>query len=892
MDNITYLINPRSIAVIGASSIPKRSGNIVMKNLLNNEFDGVIMPVTKEHTSVCGILAYSSIESLPTSPDIALVCTPRSKHVETFKQLAQVQAKAAVMLSDSQIDRDINTENITQSCLKIAKENGIRILGPDSLGIIVPWSNFNASLSPIDAHKGKLAFVSQSGAICTTVLDWAYDRDIGFSTFVSLGSSLDIQVADLLDFLANDSHTEAILIYLDSIDDARRFMSAARAASRNKRILVLKGGRSIEGQQASIAHTGGTSTLDVIYDSAIQRTGMLRVNNSHELFAAVETLTHAIPLRGDRLAIVTNGGGPAIIAVDTLIGLGGNLSVLSQSTLDALGKILTDAWSKSNPIDIHGDSDYHRYSEVLKVLMDSDCCDAILLMCSPSVTADGLQTAKEVVSTIKNHPRHRKFNFLTNWSGERSAHAARIHFTQAGIPTYRTAESAVTAFMHLVNYKRNQQQLMETPTTIEAVEKGKLLLAKDWIKNNRSTKNVVHLDTHQICPFFELFGLEVLPNYIADDSSEAIHLAEKLGYPVAVKLRSVDIQHKSSVQGVMLNLRNSDEVANAVDAILDRAHWYDPSAHINGVLIQKMAKSLDFEELRIQVKTDPVFGPSIFIGQGGANWDISADSICGLPPLNTALAKNLIIQAMQKGKIRQYRDQNTIDIDGLAQILVTISQMIIECPEIVDLDIHPLLTKGTRFIILDANLSIAGHQTSPRQRLAIRPYPKELEESVTLKDGREILIRPILPEDEPYHANFIHNVSREDLYKRFFSHVGEFDHEALANLTQIDFDREMAFVAVEQTQSSYSILGVSRAILASDNISSDFAVLIRSDQQGKGLGKLLMKKIIKYCQQKQVPQLSGVTMPNNSGMINMAKEFGFDIDIQFDENIAYLNLRL
>ncbi|MEX0333693.1 bifunctional acetate--CoA ligase family protein/GNAT family N-acetyltransferase [Vibrio tubiashii] len=892
MSHLTHLLRPKSVAVIGASTKPMRAGNIVMKNLLHGGFEGAIMPVTPKYSSVCGVLAYSSIEQLPIVPDVAILCTHAKYNEKIFEQLAEKKVKAVIVLSAEKHFANEQGESIQEACLTGARDNGMRGFGPNSLGLILPWGNFNASFSPGTSIKGKIAFISQSAAMCTTILDWANDKNIGFSAFVSLGNALDIDFADLLDHLCTDSHTEAILLYVDTIKDARRFMSAARAASRNRRILVLKGGKTSAGRIAARAHTGGDDTLDIIYDSAIRRTGMLRVNNSHELFAAVETLTHSVPLRGERLAIITNGGGPAIRAVDTLLQRGGKLADLSDETIEKLSEILPASWSHNNPIDMVGDADEKRYVNTLNAVMDADCADAILIMHSPSAVAHSEQTASAIVEAIKSHPRHRRFNFLTNWSGELTAKPARDIFTQAGIPTYRTPESAVVAFMHLVEYRRNQKQLMETPTTAEPVHIAELNEAKKWIETKLLDVNTVSLDTHQIGTFLRHFNFKVLPTWIASDSSEAVHVAEQIGYPVAVKLRSPDIAHKSDVQGVMLNLRNSNEVANASEAILDRTKLSYPSANIHGLLVQGMAKLAGGEEIRIKVKTDETFGPVILIGQGGSEWDESIDAASALPPLNMALARYLIVRAIKSGKIRPQKLPEPMDIHGLSELLVRVSQMVVDCPQVYELDIHPVLANGSEFTILDADLILKKYEGDAQQRLAIRPYPVEYEQLITLKDGEEVLLRPILPEDEPHHADFIHNVSKEDLYKRFFTDVGEFNHEALANLTQIDYDREMAFVAVSQSRVGCPIIGVSRALINPDNTDAEFAILIRSDLKGNGLGKVLMKKIIEYCQHKGTKQMSGMTMPTNRGMLMLAQGLGFKLDVQFEDGTADMVLPL
>ncbi|MCE7730155.1 bifunctional acetate--CoA ligase family protein/GNAT family N-acetyltransferase [Vibrio campbellii] len=876
MNKLQKLFKPNSVAVIGASQKALRAGQIVMRNLLQSGFGGAIMPVTPKYKSVSGVIAYPNIASLPYTPDIAILCTNVARNKKLLKELDERGTEFAIVISD-------DAENIDVADLNI------RVIGPNSLGVILPWHNFNCSFSPVAALPGKIAFISQSAAVCTTVLDWANDKNIGFSSFISIGQGQDVDFAELLDYLSMDAKTEAILLYVDTIKDARRFMSAARAASRNRRILVLKAGKSI---QARTLGDQDVDSLDVIYDSAIRRTGMLRVGNTHELFAAVETLTHSVPLRGERLAIITNGGGPAVMAVDTLLERGGKLASLDEVSADQLSKVLPTNWRGVNPIDLAGDATKKRYVDTINTLMNNDCTDAILIMHSPSAVSDSLETAHAVIEAIQAHPRHKHFNILTNWSGEQTSREARLAFTQAGIPTYRTPESAVVAYMHLVEYRRNQKQLMETPTTAEPLHSGSVNSAREWAREQLLDKKTVTLDTHQSSPLFEQFGFHILPTWIASEVTEAVHMAENIGYPVAVKLRSPDIPHKSDVHGVALNLRNSQEVSSAAQAILDTAKLSYPAANLQGLLVQGMAKLGSAEELRVSIAADKVFGPVILLGQGGSDWNITQDAVAALPPLNMNLARYLIVIALKSGKVRLQKHKDALDITELSKFLVRISQMAVELPEIERLDIHPVLVSGSDLTIIDADVTLKQYKGDAQERLAIRPFPAEFVETVTLRDGQPILLRPILPEDEPIHAEFINSVSKEDLYNRFFSDVGEFNHEALANLTQIDYDREMAFVAVAFDENGPSIIGVARALITPDNSDAEFAILVRSDLKGKGLGKVLMQKIITYCQAKGTKQMSGMTMPTNRGMLSLAQSLGFELDVQFADGTADMILPL
>ncbi|CFR29171.1 bifunctional acetate--CoA ligase family protein/GNAT family N-acetyltransferase [Yersinia frederiksenii] len=872
------LLRPKSIAVIGASEKPERAGFLMMRNLLDGGFNGPILPVTPAHKAVCGVLAYANIASLPIIPDLAILCTHDHRNLTLLEDLGVRGCKAVIVLSAA-------TEQFPElkAC---AHRHHMRLLGPNSLGLLAPWQGLNASFSPVPIKKGRLAFISQSAAVANTILDWAQQREVGFSYFIALGDSLDIDVDDLLDFLARDGKTSAIMLYIEHISDARRFLSASRSASRNKPILVVKSGRSQRAQQL----LNGQQGLDAAYDAAIQRAGLLRVQDTHELFSAVETLSHMHPLRGERLLIVSNGAAPAAMALDELISRNGKLATLSDTTQSALSEALPSFVSLRNPIDLRDDASAERYLAAVKPLLDSTDYDALLLIHSPSAAAPGSKTAELLISAIRQHPRGKRLTVLTNWCGEYSSQDARRLFTEAGIPTYRTPEGAITAFMHMVEYRRNQKQLKETPALPVGLTANTAHVHQ--LIRQALAEGTTQLDTHEVQPILEAYGLNMLPTWIASDSVEAVHIAERLGYPVAIKLRSPDIPHKSEVQGVMLYLRTAIEVQRAADDILDRVKRTFPQARIHGLLVQSMANRAGAQELRIAVEQDAIFGPLIMLGEGGIEWHHETQAAVALPPLNMALARYLIIQAVKGGKIRSRGSLQPLDIPGLSRLLVQVSNLILDCPEISRLDIHPVLASGNEFTLLDVSMQLAPVSGDPQARLAIRPYPHELEQKVVLKDGSECLFRPILPEDEPLLKLFIDQVTKEDLYYRYFSEINEFSHDDLANMTQIDYDREMAFVAVRQNATGPEIIGVTRALSDPDNIDAEFAVLVRSDLKGLGLGRELLEKMIQYTRSHGLTRLTAITMPNNRGMIGLAKKLGFSIDVQIEDGIVNLELAL
>ncbi|MFO6299104.1 bifunctional acetate--CoA ligase family protein/GNAT family N-acetyltransferase [Rahnella selenatireducens] len=872
------LLRPESIAVVGASNKPGRAGYLMMRNLLDSGFNGPVLPVTPAYRAVCGVLTWQDVASLPMSPDLAILCTHADRNMALLEQLGERGCKTVIVLSSQP-----GQFSELKAC---AQRFTMRLLGPNSLGILAPWQKLNASFSPVPILPGKLAFISQSAAVANTILDWAQQRAVGFSYFVSLGDSLDIDVDDLLDFLARDTKTSAILLYLEHISDARRFLSASRSASRNKPILVIKSGRSGQAQHL----LNSPLSLDAAYDAAIQRAGLLRVQDTHELFSAVETLSHMRPLRGERLLIISNGAAPAAMALDQLLLRNGKLAKLGDETGKALADVLPKTITASNPLDLHDDATPQLYQSVITALLDSTDYDAILVIHAPSAAAHGTVTGSQLIEAVRKHPRGKYITLLTNWCGEFSSQEARKLFSSAGIPTYRTPEGAVTAFMHMVEYRRNQKQLKETPALPADLEQNTdqahRLIAQTL------AEGTTQLDTHEVRAILQAYGMNVLPTWIASDSAEAVNIASQIGYPVALKLRSPDIPHNSEVQGVMLYLRTPSEVEQAANAIFDRAKLAFPQARILGLLVQPMANRPGSQELRVVVEQDPVFGPLIMLAEGGTDWRPERQAAIALPPLNMTLARYQVVQALKSGKIRDRNALHPLNIPALSQLLVNVSNLIIDCPEIERLDIHPLLISGSEVSLLDVSMELSTRDRDAPSRLAIRPYPRELEERVILKNGVPVLFRPILPEDEPLLKAFILKVTKEDLYYRYFSEINEFTHEDLANMTQIDYDREMAFVAIRTVNEESEIIGVTRTVSDPDNIDAEFSVLVRSDLKGLGLGRRLLDKMIDYAAEHGLLRLTGITMPNNRGMITLAKKLGFDVDIQIQDGIVNLFLAL
>lgn len=885
--NLEYLLEPKSVAVIGASVQSDSVGSIVLKNLLSGGFEGPILPVNPKYRAVSGILAYGDVQSLPIVPDLAVICTPAPIVPQLIAELADKGTRAAIILSAGLDARSGNGVSLRDAALKAAKPRLMRLLGPNCLGLIRPSAKLNATFSPASVKSGPVAFVTQSGALVTAVLDWANSRQIGFSAFISLGDGADVDFADLIDWLGSDPNTHAILLYIESIRHARKFMSAARAAARNKPLIVVKSGRSHSGALAAASHTGALAGEDAVYDAAIRRAGMLRVYSLEDLFNAAESLSRGRIPAGDRLLIVTNGGGPGVLAADALEASGGQLAAVSESLIAQLDAVLPANWSRANPIDVIGDADPERYRKVMDILLASDSSDPILFMHAPTAVAPSEIVARELAPLFAQTEKP----LLTCWLGGYFAEAARRICGSFGIRSYDTPEDAIGAFMQLVCYKRNQEQLLETPRATESPGRADVpefrALFRQVLREGRDM--LTEPEAKQV---LQRFGIAVVESRVAADVSDAKRCAAEIGYPVVVKVLSRDISHKSDVGGVVVGLKDESHVEDAVETIKARVGKVRPEARIDGFLIQAMVERPGAHEVIIGAYEDSLFGPVIVFGTGGTAVEVIADRAIALPPLNPVLAEELVSRTQIARLLRGYRDRPPADCGALYQSLISLSQMVIELDDVIECDINPLLVDRDGVIALDARIRISAVRRIPGARLAIRPYPKELEETLTF-DGREVLLRPIRPEDEPAHRNFFEKLSPDDLRFRFFTVFRTIPHTQLARYTQIDYERQMAFVAVgTEADGTPVTLGVVRADSDPDNQTAEFAIIVRSDVKGRGLGELLMNKLIAYCRQRGTREMVGYVLPENRRMLALARRLGFESEPMADDEVIQVRLAL
>ncbi len=879
--NLNYLFKPKSVALIGASTRPLSVGSVIGRNLLRGQFGGPVMPVNPKYTDVGGVIAYPDVASLPVTPDMAVICTPPNTVPQIIAELGQRGTKGAVVITAGFGEGGSeHGETLKQEILDAAKPHLMRIIGPNCLGILVPNAGLDASFSPAAPAPGKLAFVAQSGAIVTSIVDWADERGIGFSHLVSLGDMIDVDFGDMLDYLANDRETSAVLLYVEAITNARKFMSAARAAARMKPVIVVKAGRHEEGARAAASHTGAMAGADDVYDAVFRRAGMLRVLTLSELFDAAEVLSLATRPSGDRLAIVSNGGGIAVLATDALVEEGGRLAELDADTLDRLDDVLPRTWPRANPIDMIGDAPGQRYADTLRVVLNDRNVDAILVLNSPTAVAPGVDAAQAVVDSVAGQDK--KF-ILTSWVGGTLANDARALFAKHGISTHETPEQAVRAFMNLIRYRRAQENLMETPASrptefvpdrdsVRKMIEGILAEDRSWLTEPEAKQVLAAYD------------IPAGRTETAESVEDAVAAASRIGFPIALKILSPDITHKSDIGGVALDLENEEAVRKAATAMLDAVGSSQPSARITGFTVQAMISRPQSFELIIGAHEDAQFGPVILFGHGGTAVEVIGDRSLGLPPLNMQLAQSLMRETRIFKLLQGYRDVPAANIDAIALTLIKLSQLVTDFAGIAEIDINPLLADSAGVVALDARIRVTRSGVAPFDRLAVRPYPKELEETLALPDGRNLLVRPIVPEDEPALRDAFKMLTQEQVRRRFFIPMKTLTHMAAARFTQLDYDREMALVLTEPGSPGKSpIFGVVRISTDPDKEKAEYAIVIRPDVAGMGLGTRLMRRIIDYARSQGIGEIFGDVLRENSAMLAICDELGFDRSVVEDD---------
>jgi acetyltransferase len=876
---LSNLLSPRSVALIGASPRRGSVGRAVLENIRKAQFKGEFGLVNSRHREIGGVNAVASLDELPFVPELVVITTPAAAIADLIDQAGQRGTAAALIISAG---LGHGKGSLSEAVERAAKQYGMRLIGPNCLGIMVPAIDLNASFSAHTPRAGNLALISQSGAIGAGMVDWAAQRDVGFSGIVSIGDQLDVDIADLLDYFALDSATRAILLYVEAIKDARKFMSAARAAARVKPVVVVKSGRMKQGASAAATHTGALAGSDAVYDAAFRRAGMVRVSDLRELFDCAETLGRVGAPPGRRLAILTNGGGIGVLAIDRLVELGGVPAAIAPEIREKLGAVLPRTWSGSNPVDIVGDADAARYAAALDVLLGDGGNDAILVMNVQTAMAPADEIAATVIDLVgKYRARHRRFAkpVLAAWIGAEQKVVDAL--SAAAIPNYLTEDDAVRGFMHLVRHQEVVDELTRVPPAMpDAVEPDRQ--AAKAIVAAALADGRGWLDPIEAKALLQAYDIPMVPTFAARDAEQAAECASRLfaqGATAVLKINSRDIVHKSDVGGVVLNLTNAEAVRSAAADILARARAARPEARISGVIVQAMVVKPKARELILGLADDPTFGTVIVFGHGGTAVEIIDDKALALPPLDLQLAGDLIARTRVSRLLRAYRDVPAVKPDAVALALVKLAQMAADIPEIRELDINPLLADETGVMAVDARIAVgrveAKFRGSGPSNFAVRPYPSQWERHLEVKSGLRVFVRPIRPEDEPGIHELLHHVTPEDLRLRFFAPIKEFSHQFIARLTQLDYARAMAFVAFDET--THDLVGVVR--LHSDSIyeSGEYAILLRSDLKGRGLGWVLMQLIIEYARSEGLKVISGDVLHENTVMLDMCRSLGFQI---------------
>ncbi len=873
--NLNYFFAPQSVAIIGATSRADSVGSVLVHNLVRGRLDAPVFAINPKRSHVFTLPAYEDVASLPTVPDLAVIATPPDTVPGLIAELGEKGTKAAVVITAgfSEGGHDAG-KKLQQAMLDAARPHLLRIIGPNCLGIMVPHVGLNASFAQTDPWPGRVAFVTQSGAVVTAVVDWAKEKGIGFSHLVSLGDMSDVDFGDMLDYLATDREAHAILLYIEAVTDARKFMSAARAAARAKPVIVIKAGRFPEGAKAAASHTGAIAGSDDVYDAAFRRAGLLRVFRLDELFNAAETLSKIDVPKGDTLAILTNGGGAGVLATDALIEHGGRLSELSPETMAALDGALPSTWSRGNPVDIIGDAPPERYRESLEILLEDSNVDAVLILNCPTAIYSGTSAAEAVVKTVG---RHKSVPVFTCWLGGVSTDEPRRLFSRHGIPTYETPHDAVRAISHLATYRRNQISLLETPSSIPEA------FTPDTERVRQIVEAVLSEDRELLT---EVEAKEVLSSYAIPTTRQAIaatpeevgHRAQTFEGSMVLKILSRDITHKSDVGGVVLGIQTPEEAQSAACDMLKRVAAASPNAKLDGFVVQDMISRPNAYELIIGTKEDSQFGPAILFGHGGTAVELIKDTALGLPPLNMRLAHEIMAQTRIYRLLQGFRDRPPADMDALALTLIKVSQLIVDNGEIKELDINPLLANDMGVIALDARIRVAPFEGNPHRRLAIKPYPKELEEEVKLDDGRALLLRPIRAEDEPSLRAGFDKLTPEEARLRFFVQMKTLNHLMAARLSQINYDREMALILTEPGLAGKTeIYGVARLSADPNNERAEYALIVRGDMTGMGLETLLLRRILAYAKARGIREVYGPVLRENRRMLRLCDEFGFSM---------------
>ncbi len=881
VEKLDRFFNPRRIAVVGASDRDNSVGAKLLKNLIGVGYKGAVYPVNPFRPIVQGVTAYPAVEKIPRRVDMAIVATPAHTIPQIIKECGEAGISRIIIISAGFREAGDEGRDLEDQILTLKEEYGLRIIGPNSLGVMRPEVKLNATFANMAPIPGKIAFISQSAALCSSVLDWASEAHVGFSAIVSVGSMLDVDFGDLIDYFGTDRQTKSIVLYIESIKDARKFMSAARGFARAKPIIVVKAGKFKESAEAAICHTGALCGEDSVYDAAFKRAGIVRVDRILDLFNCAENLAMQPNPNGPNLTIITNAGGPGIMATDSLIGRGGALSRLADKTVKSLNEILPTYCSKLNPVDILEEATSERFRQVLEICLEDASSNGFLVIYTPQGASDPIQTAEVIVDLAHRYAKSGK-PILSSLMGEGDCRRGRDLLRQNGIPAFSTAEEAVATFMYMWSYAQNLELLYETPEelTVEPTTPASLRrILRKAVKEGRTI-----LSEPESRQFLEAYGIPAVKSEVVTTPQEAMEAVTRIGYPAVMKASSPQLIHKSRASGVLLNLRSEPEIKEAFKELRQRVKNKMPSAEFSGVIIQPMVMEHGIE-LLIGTKRDSQFGSVVVFGTGGVATEFLNDVNVGFPPLNQILARRLIEGTKVHNLLSEGKEETPVQ-RHLEEVLVKFSQLIIDFPEITAVDINPfIVSKGSGLavdtrIVIDHNAVLNG--TRPQEHLIITPYPKKYTTKWKLRNGRGVLIRPIRPEDENRLRELFHSLSEESMRFRFFQVIREMSHETMTRYCNIDYNREIAIIAEDQTTTG-EIVGVARLILQPNRRKGEFAVVVKDQWQGQGLGSGLVKQIIEISKELGVDTLSADVLTSNRKMLSLCKRIGFDLKTADDE---------
>jgi len=867
------VFEPQSVAVVGASDRGLSVGGQVFAKLVDSAFEGDLYPVNPGHDALRGLRCYPSISAIDRPVDLVIIAIPARSVAQVMRECGENAVRAAIVISAGFGETGAQGQALQDEIVDIARTYGIALVGPNCLGVIRPGFGLNASFAKSNVAAGHIAMVAQSGSFCTALLDWADSKGFGFSAVASLGATADVGFGEVLDYLALDQQTKSILLYIEGVSHSRAFLSGLRAAARLKPVIVVKSGRSEHGNRAAVSHTGALIGGDEVFDAAIKRAGAVRVATVSQLIAAAHTLASGTRVEGSRLAILTNGGGPGVMAADRAADLQVPLAELSPLTLEKLGAVMPSHWSHANPVDILGDASSDRYGVAARILLADENVDGLLVLLTPQGMTDPGSCADEIIAATGESRKP----VLACWLGAKLVRDGRDRFTAAGIPTFPSPEAGVEAFGYLAAYRRNQNAMLQAPPPLSKNKAPDIEGARLIIKNAISERRLI-LGNTEAKAVLRAFHIPVSASMHADSAAEALIAAESVGLPVAMKINSPDIRHKSDVGGVRLNIREPHSVGPAFREIMADVQSNQPGARIDGVSIEAMEERPHAREVMIGISRDPIFGPVIGFGAGGAAVDIYSDKRLALPPLNNYLARELIAGTRTVAHLRQFHNLPEANIDKLVESLLRISEMACELPEILELNINPLLVDEHGVTAVDARITVGapGSTTSRYCHMAIHPYPPGLETTWHLADDLDVVVRPIRPEDANIERDFVNNLSDQSKYFRFMNHMNKISPLMLARFTQIDYDREMALVVVVEDGSPEAhMIGVARYICNPDGQSCEFALTIADAWQQKGLGRQLLQRLMDVAGSRGLEIMEGDVLAQNSKMLRLCKALGF-----------------